>query len=89
MSAKLNPFANYYTPEEPISHIMATVPSTDEFFYNVAYDTTPVIVRGMIKLRLEDNYIIRAINNKYIMSVSSQIRIPNVVIIRMCNVTTH
>lgn len=53
MSAKINPFANYYTPEEPISHIMATVPSTDEFFYNVAYDTTTVIVRGMIKLRLE------------------------------------
>ena len=54
MSAKINPLTNFHTPEEPISHIMSTVPSTDEFFYNVAYDTTTVIVRGLIKLRIEE-----------------------------------
>lgn len=54
MSAKINPLTNFHTPEEPISHIMSTVPSTDEFFYNVAYDTTTVIVRGLIKIRIAE-----------------------------------
>lgn len=56
LSAKINPLANFHTPEEPISHIMSTVPSTDEFFYNVAYDTTTVIVRGIIKVREDEGF---------------------------------
>ena len=56
LSAKINPLANFHTPEEPISHIMSTVPSTDEFFYNVAYDTTTVIVRGIIKIREDEGF---------------------------------
>lgn len=54
LSAKINPMANYYTAEEPISHIMATVPSDDEFFWNTSYDTTTVIVRSIIKFREEE-----------------------------------
>ena len=46
-SAKVNPFGFYFQPEELIQHVMAGIPpSTDEFFYNVAYEVSTVAIFG-------------------------------------------
>lgn len=50
-SIKINPLSHFYMPEEPISHIMAGVPTDDEFFYNVALDATTFIVRCTLMLK--------------------------------------
>lgn len=47
-SVKINPLSHWYMPEEPISHIMAGVPTDDDFFYNVALDATTFIVRAIL-----------------------------------------
>jgi len=46
-SARIGPLAHYAILEEPISHIMASVPVEDEFFYNTANEVVTVIVRGL------------------------------------------
>lgn len=50
-SIKINPLSHWYLPEEPISHIMAGVPTEDEFFYNVALDATTFIVRSILLIK--------------------------------------
>jgi hypothetical protein len=50
-SIKINPLAHYYMIDEVIDHIMAGVPADDDFFYNVAKETTTAIVRGRILIR--------------------------------------
>ena len=50
-SIKINPLQHYYMIDEVIDHIMAGVPAKDEFFYNVAKETTTAIVRSRILLR--------------------------------------
>ena len=50
-SIKINPLAHYYMVDELIDHIMAGVPAKDEFFYNVAKETTTAIVRSRMLLR--------------------------------------
>lgn len=54
-SIKINPLANFYMPEEPINHIMAGVPSDDEFFYGVALETTTIIVRSLLIIKRNAN----------------------------------
>jgi len=54
-SIKINPLAHYYMEDEIIDHIMAGVPADDDFFYNVAKETTTVIVRGRLILRKYTN----------------------------------
>ncbi len=47
ISTKVNPFEFYFQPEELIQHIMAGIPpSTDEFFYNIAYEVSTVVIFG-------------------------------------------
>ena len=55
-SLQINPLSNYYMEEELISHIVSSVPAKDEFFFNVANETTTVIVKTLlIKRRHEQN----------------------------------
>lgn len=50
-SIKINPLKNYSMEEEIISHIVASVPAKDEFFYNIALETTTVIVKSLLIIR--------------------------------------
>lgn len=50
-SIKINPLANYYMEEEVISHIVSGVPAKDEFFYNVANETTTAVVKALFIIR--------------------------------------
>jgi len=43
-SVKINPMSHYYTVDELINNVVASVPAKDEFFYNTAYETTSAIV---------------------------------------------
>ncbi len=46
-SGKVNPFAFYHQPEELVQHVMAGIPpSTDEFFRNIAYEVSTVVILG-------------------------------------------
>jgi hypothetical protein len=54
-SAPINPLTCFVNEEEPIGHIVAGVPADDEFFYNVALETTTVIVKTLLlQKRYED-----------------------------------
>lgn len=53
-SVKINPLSHWYMPEEPIAHVMAGVPTDDEFFYNVALETTTFIVRSILLIKKHD-----------------------------------
>ena len=47
ISAKVNPFAFYFRPEELVQHVLAGIPpSTDEFYYNIAIEVSNVIIFG-------------------------------------------
>lgn len=50
-SVHINPLSHWYLPEEPINHIMAGVPADDEYFYNVALETTTFIVRSLLMIK--------------------------------------
>jgi type IV secretory pathway TraG/TraD family ATPase VirD4 len=50
-SIRINPLAHWYMPEEPIAHIMAGIPVDDEYFYNVALETTTFIVRSLLIIK--------------------------------------
>lgn len=55
-SLQINPLSNYYMEEELISHIVSSVPAKDEFFFNIANETTTVIVKTLLlKRRFEGN----------------------------------
>ena len=46
-SARVNPFAFYNVPEELVQHVMAGIPpNTEEFFRNVAYEVSTVVIMG-------------------------------------------
>ncbi len=61
-SAKIDPLAYYYMPEEIVSHIVSGIEVTgsEQFFFNVAYETTLSIVQSLLILQEvypeEDNY---------------------------------
>lgn len=50
-SIKVNPTSHYYMYEEIVEHVMAGVPSDDDFFYNVAKETTTAIVQAIVLKR--------------------------------------
>jgi len=50
-SIQINPTSHYYIYEEIIEHVMAAVPSEDEFFYKVAKETTMAIVQSIVLKR--------------------------------------
>ncbi|WP_187648700.1 type IV secretory system conjugative DNA transfer family protein [Nitrosophilus labii] len=51
LSIHINPLRHYYMEEEIISHIVAGVPTEDEFFYNVSLETTTAIVKSLLMMR--------------------------------------
>lgn len=52
-SISINPLKNHYLEEEIISHIVSGITTKDEFFYNVAYETTTAIVKALLMIRRE------------------------------------
>lgn len=50
-SIAINPTSHYYIYEEIVEHVMAAVPSEDDFFYNVAKETTMAIVQSIVLKR--------------------------------------
>jgi conjugal transfer pilus assembly protein TraD len=50
-SAKINPLAYYYSPEESVNHVVSGVQAKDAFFHNVAYETSLVIVLSLLHLK--------------------------------------
>jgi len=44
ISIKINPLSNYYSPDEIINHTVASVPTSDPFFYAISLETTSAIV---------------------------------------------
>lgn len=48
VSIEINPTSHYYLFEEIVEHVMAGVPSDDDFFYNVAKETTMAIVQCLV-----------------------------------------
>ena len=47
-SARMDPLAYYYMPEELVSHVVSGIKAREEFFINVAYETTFVIVQALL-----------------------------------------
>jgi type IV secretory pathway TraG/TraD family ATPase VirD4 len=47
-SSPVNALSDYMIEDEPINHIVAGVPINDEFFFNVALETTTVIVKTLL-----------------------------------------
>ncbi len=54
-SVKINPLAHFYMEEELINTVMAGVPSKEEFFYNVALETTTAIVKSLLMIKRATN----------------------------------
>ncbi|PIP39024.1 MAG: conjugal transfer protein TraG [Desulfobacterales bacterium CG23_combo_of_CG06-09_8_20_14_all_51_8] len=47
-SAKMDPLAYYYMPEELVSHVVSGIKAKEEFFINIAYETTFVIILSLL-----------------------------------------
>ncbi len=47
-SGKLSPLTYYYMPEEIVGHITSGIQAKEEFFVNIAYETTLVIVLSLL-----------------------------------------
>ena len=47
-SAKVDPLSHYYMPEELVSHVVSGIKANEEFFINVAYETTLAIVQALL-----------------------------------------
>jgi len=47
-SSKIDPLAYYYMSEEIVSHVVSGIKAKEEFFINVAYETTLVIVLSLL-----------------------------------------
>jgi len=47
-SIKLDPLTYYYMPEEVVDHVVSGIKAKEEYFINVAYETTLVIVLSLI-----------------------------------------
>jgi len=54
-SIVINPLLHYYAEEEIVNHIVAGVPSENEFFYNVSLETTTAIVKSLLAIRKYTN----------------------------------
>ena len=50
-SARINPLAYYFSPEEIVNHVVAGVQAKDAYFHNVAYETTLMIVLSLLALK--------------------------------------
>lgn len=59
-SASIDPLAYYFMPEELVSHVVSGIKAKEEFFVNIAYETTLIIVLALLlfaKVRNEKCWI--------------------------------
>jgi conjugal transfer pilus assembly protein TraD len=57
-SARIDPLSYYYMSEEVVSHVVSGIRAREEFFVNIAYETTLIIVQTLIifqKLGIENS----------------------------------
>jgi len=47
-SAKIDPLAYYYMPEELVSHVVSGIKAKEEFFVDIAQETTMVIILSLL-----------------------------------------
>jgi len=47
-SARMDPLAYYYMAEELVSHVVSGIKAKEEFFINIAYETTFVIILSLL-----------------------------------------
>lgn len=47
-SASIDPLAYYFMPEELVSHVVSGIKAKEEFFVNIAYETTLIIVLTLL-----------------------------------------
>ncbi|MCK4487667.1 MAG: hypothetical protein KAU38_13025 [Desulfobacterales bacterium] len=47
-SASIDPLAYYFMPEELVSHVVSGIKAKEEFFINIAYETTLIIVLTLL-----------------------------------------
>ena len=47
-SVKIDPLSHYFTPEEVVNHVVAGVRVREEFYFNIAYEVTLVVVQGLM-----------------------------------------
>ncbi len=48
-SAQIDPLSHYYMPEEIVSHVTSGIKAKDEFFVNIAYETTLIVILALIE----------------------------------------
>ncbi|HWP91829.1 MAG TPA: TraM recognition domain-containing protein [Thermodesulfobacteriota bacterium] len=47
-SIRLDPLSHYFMPEEVVSHVVSGIRAKEEFFINVAYEVTLIVVQSLI-----------------------------------------
>jgi hypothetical protein len=47
-SIRLDPLSHYFMPEEVVSHVVSGIRAKEEFFVNVAYEVTLIVVQSLI-----------------------------------------
>ena len=48
-SARIDPLSHYYMPEEIVSHVVSGIKTKEEFFVNIAYETTLIVILALIE----------------------------------------
>lgn len=48
-SAQIDPLSHYYMPEEIVSHVISGIKAKEEFFINIAYETTLIVILALIE----------------------------------------
>lgn len=47
LSVRIDPLSHWFMPEEVVSHVVSGVRTREEFYFNVAYEVTLVVVRAL------------------------------------------
>ena len=47
-SVKIDPLSHYFMPEEVVNHVVSGVRVREEFYFNIAYEVTLVVVQGLM-----------------------------------------
>ena len=47
-SVRIDPLSHYFMPEEVVNHVVSGVRTREEFYFNVAYEVTLVVVQGLM-----------------------------------------
>jgi len=82
LSAHIDPLAYYYMPEELVSHVVSGIRTREEFFANIAYETTFVIVQAFLffaklkheKVTLNFNMIKERVSYRDLQALEEQLR---------------